>query len=65
MKNWHARRAAWHAKRAQDYNRISGKICCDGDIRKQRSRSGSSETMIKPTESLRRTEHAVNRCTRS
>ena len=38
----------------QDYNGISGKIRRDGDIWKQGSCIGASETLIIPIESLRK-----------
>ena len=41
------RKAKWTAERAESYNRLSGKICFYGNIRKQRSYSGSSKTVIR------------------
>ena len=48
------RKIGMDSEGTQDYNGISGKIRRDGDIRKQGSCIGASETLIIPTESLRK-----------
>ena len=56
------RKAKWTSKRAKGYNRISCKICCNGNIRKQRSNPGSSKQQRVEISYDRRNEwYAVNR----